>query len=163
MASDSGVFTIISNAILGTKFKIVCCFSGGGSQNLAMERGEVGGRVGWSWSSIKATRLHWIKQGKVSLLYQLALQKHPELPDVPLALDLVEDPDDKEVLKIALIRQSMGRPYMTPPGVPAARVTALRKAFDAMVVDPAFPGGGEEDEARDQPTDLGQGDPCAAG
>lgn len=138
VASDSGVFTIISNAILGTKFKIVCCFSGGGSQNLAMERGEVGGRVGWSWSSIKATRLHWIKEGKVKLIYQLALQKHPELPDVPLALDLVEDPDDKEVLKIALIRQSMGRPYMTPPGVPAARVAALRTAFDTMVRDPAF-------------------------
>lgn len=138
VASDSGVFTILSNTLLGTRFRIVCCFSGGGRQNLAMERGEVGGRVGWSWSSIKATKYDWFKAGKIRLLYQLALKKHPELPDVPLVTDLVTDPNDRAALEIVLIRQSMGRPYLAPPGTPKERVVALRKAFDATVKDPAF-------------------------
>jgi tripartite-type tricarboxylate transporter receptor subunit TctC len=138
VASDSGVFTMLSKAFLGAKFKIVCCFSGGGRQNVAMERGEIGGRVGWSWSSVKATKMDWYKAGKIKILYQLALRKHPDLPNVPLMIDLVKDPKDKAALELALIRQSMGRPYLAPPGAPKARVAALRAAFDATVKDPAF-------------------------
>ena len=136
--SDSGVFTLLSNATLGTKFKLICCYPGGGEQNLALERGEVAGRVGWSWSSIKTEKPDWIRDGKVVLLYQLALKKHPELPNVPLITDLAKNPDDRRMIRIALVRQEMGRPYLAPPGTPAARVTALRAAFDRMLTDPAF-------------------------
>lgn len=136
--SDSAVFTFLTNALLGTKFRLVAGYRGGDSQNVALEQGEVQGRVGWSWSSIKATKLAWLKDGKITLLAQYALKKHPDLPNVPLILDLAKSKDDREILSVAMIRQSMGRPYVAPPGVPAARVAALRAAFAGTFADPRF-------------------------
>lgn len=137
-AADSATFTRLCNAIFGTRFKLVAGYRGGGAQNIAMERGEVQGRIGWSWSSVAATKMDWVKDGKINLLVQFALEKHPDLPDVPLALDLTDDPDEKRILEVAFIRQGMGRPYVAPPGTPKARVDALRAAFEKLLTDPAF-------------------------
>ena len=137
MASDSAVFTILANSLLGTKFDLVCCYRGGGNQFLAMERGEADGRVGVSWSSIKQAKMDWYREGKIKIILQFALEKHPELPKVPLILDLV-DAEDKMVVEAVMIRQAMGRPYMAPPGLPSERVEALRAAFATTVADPAF-------------------------
>lgn len=136
--SDSGVFTLLSNVVLGTQFKLICCYPGGGEQNLALERGEVQGRSGWSWSSVKTEKPDWIRDGKLKLLYQYALKKHPELQHVPLITELVADPADRKMIEIVMVRQEMGRPYLAPPGTPQARVAALRTAFDRMLADPAF-------------------------
>jgi len=69
---------------------------------------------------------------------QIGLEKQRDLPDVPNALDLIGNADDKQVLSLILARQEMGRPFATPPGVPAERVAILRQAFDATLKDPAF-------------------------
>ena len=137
-ASDSAIFTYLTNAILGTKFKLVAGYRSGGSQNLALERGEVGGRIGWSWSSVAASKRAWVEDGKIIIFAQYGLEKHPDLPKVPLITELTNDPDKKKILEVALIRQGMGRPYVAPPGVPTDRAKALQTAFAQMLSDPAF-------------------------
>jgi len=136
--ADSAAFTFVTNALLGTKFKLVAGYRGGDSQNLALERGEVEGRCGWSWSSVVAVKMDWVKQKKINILAQYAMHKHPDLPDVPLILDLVSSADDRAVLEVALLRQEMGRPYVAPPGVPADRAGALQTAFERTFKDPKF-------------------------
>jgi hypothetical protein len=105
---------------------------------LALESGETEGVCGLSWSTMKAARPHWIKDNKLNVIVQLGLAKLPELPDVPSALDLVSDPVKRQVLELILIRQEIGRPVAAPPGLPADRLEALRRAFDDTMRDPEF-------------------------
>lgn len=137
--SQGGIGARALNSILGTQFQQVCCYGGDGSQNLAMERGEVEGRVGWSWSSLKSAHMEWLETGKLKLLMQVGLQKNREIPgDVPLVMDLAKTEKDKKTLKIIFANQSMGRPYVMPANVPPARVSIVRRAFMEMVKDRAF-------------------------
>jgi len=136
--ADSAAFTFVTNALLGTRFKLVAGYRGGDSQNLALERGEVEGRCGWSWSSVVAVKMDWVKERKINILAQYAMEKHPDLPDVPLILDLVSTPDDRAVLEVALLRQEMGRPYVAPPGISADRARVLQAAFEKTFKDPQF-------------------------
>jgi tripartite-type tricarboxylate transporter receptor subunit TctC len=134
-----GIGARVLNSILHTQFQQVCCYGSDANQNLALERGEIEGRIGWSWSSLKFTSMEWLQSGKITLLMQMGLQKNPEIPgDVPLVMDLVKTEKDKAALKIVFANQSMGRPYVMPPGVPAARVAEVQRAFVAMMKDPAF-------------------------
>jgi len=103
-----------------------------------MERGEVDGRCGWSWSSIKITKPEWLAEKKINLLLQMALQKSSELPDVPLIMDLATSDRDRQILKLVLARQQMGWPFLAPPDVPADRVQVLRQAFDATMKDAEY-------------------------
>jgi tripartite-type tricarboxylate transporter receptor subunit TctC len=138
-SSQGGVAARALNSILGTEFQQVCCYGGDPNQNLAMERGEVEGRIGWSWSSLKASSMNWLDSGKIRILMQVGLQKNPEIPgDPPLVVDLAPTAKDRAALKIIFGNQSMGRPYVMPPDVPAARVADVRRAFVAMAKDPAF-------------------------
>lgn len=138
-SSRGGIAARVVNSILGANFQQVCCYGGGNKQNIAMERGEVEGRIGWSWSSLRASKMEWLKSGKINLFMQFALEKHPEIPaDVPLVLDLAQTEKDKKALKIIFASQSMGRPYVMPPGVPSARVSLVQEAFMKMVKDSAF-------------------------
>jgi tripartite-type tricarboxylate transporter receptor subunit TctC len=138
-SSQGGISTRAVNSLLHAKFQQVCCYGGGNLQNFAMERGEVEARIGWSWSSLKATKMDWLESGKIRLLMQIGLKKNPDIPgDVPLVLDLAPTEKDKKALQIIFSNQSMGRPYIMPPGVPAARVATVREAFMTMVKDKAF-------------------------
>jgi tripartite-type tricarboxylate transporter receptor subunit TctC len=137
-AADTDQFPRIINGVLGTKMKIITGYPGGNDINLAMERGEVDGRCGWSWSSLKSTRGSWITDKKLTVLMQLSLTKHPELPDVPLVTDLAKTEEQRQILRLIFARQVMGRPYLAPPGVPADRVAALRAAFAATMADKDF-------------------------
>jgi tripartite-type tricarboxylate transporter receptor subunit TctC len=135
---DTGQFAKVMNAVLGTKLKIVAGYPGGNDVVLAMERGEVQGRCGWSWSSVLAARMSWWKEKKINILVQLALTKHPDLPDVPLVTDLAKNDAQRQMLRMIFARQVMGRPFVAPPGVPKERVAALRKAFMDTLADPDF-------------------------
>jgi hypothetical protein len=103
-----------------------------------MERGELQGRCGWSYSSVKAAHPDWLAQKKIAILVQFAHAKHPELADVPLVIDLAKTEDQRKLLRLVVARQVMGRPYLAPPGVPPATVAALRRAFMATMADKEF-------------------------
>ncbi len=135
---DSYVFPTVLNGVLGTKMKIVTGYPGGNEISMALERGEVQGRCGWSWSSMMATHGRWMRDGTIHILAQLALEKHPDIPDAPLVMDLAQTDEQRDILRLVFARQAMAWPYATPPGVPRDRLAALRDAFDAMVKDPEF-------------------------
>jgi tripartite-type tricarboxylate transporter receptor subunit TctC len=137
-AADTDQFPRILNGVLGTKFKIVSGYPGGNDVTLAMERGEVKGRCGWSWSSVLSTHKRWIDDKSITILAQLSLAKHPDLPDVPLVMDFAKTEDQQQIFKLIFARQVMGRPYLAPPGVPKDRADALRKAFADTMKDPDF-------------------------
>jgi tripartite-type tricarboxylate transporter receptor subunit TctC len=137
-ADDTYQFPALVNAVLGTKFKIVTGYPGGNDVTLAMERGEVKGRCGWSWSSVLATHKRWIDDKSITVLVQLSLAKHPDLPAVPLIMDFAKTEDQQQIFKLVFARQVMGRPFLAPPGVPKDRVDALRKAFLETLRDPDF-------------------------
>jgi tripartite-type tricarboxylate transporter receptor subunit TctC len=136
--ADTDNFPLTLNNVLGTKLKLITGYPGGNDVNLAIERGEVQGRCGWSWSSVKSTRPQWLEQHKIFIPVQFALEKHPELPNVPLVLELAKTDRQREILEVIFSGQPMGRPYLAPPGVPAERVKALRDAFDSMMKDKDF-------------------------
>ena len=136
--STSSQYPRAMNALLGTKFKIILGYPGGNDINLAIERGEVEGRGSNAWASWKSTRMDWIKDKKINIIVQIGLTKAPDLPDVPLMMDLAKNPEDKAVLKLLSASTTIGRPLFTSPGVPEERVKALRAAFDATMKDPEF-------------------------
>ena len=105
---------------------------------LAVEKGEVEGICGLAWQTYKAISFDWIENHKINVIVQLGLGKNPELPDVPLAIDLLKNPDDRKVLELIVLPQEFGRPFLAPPGVPADRMAVYRKAFQAVLKDEQF-------------------------
>ena len=134
-ANDTENFPAALNTILGTKFKIITGYTGVGI-NLAMERGEVYGRCGWSWTSFKNQQGQWLRDKKVNILIQLSLRKLPEIGNVPLVTELAKSKEDRQVFELVFAPQVMGRPYLMGPGVPAARVKAMRTAFARTTQNP---------------------------
>ena len=124
----------IMNWALGTKFKIVSGYKGSAGPALAFDRGEVD-TVAAPWGTLRTRRPHMLKE--ISFV-QVALAKDPQRRDVPLMLDLVKDPAKKAAVRFLSAQASFGRTLTAPPGVPADRVAALRKAFDATMADPEF-------------------------
>jgi tripartite-type tricarboxylate transporter receptor subunit TctC len=133
--SDSFLFTSIINGVLGSKMRMVAGYRSGNDMNLAMERGEVGGRCGWSWSSIRASNQNWIDEKKVHMLVQIGLGKHPDLPNVPSVMDLAKNAEDEQILRLLFARQTMAYPFLAPPDLPAERAFMLRAAFAAAMQD----------------------------
>jgi tripartite-type tricarboxylate transporter receptor subunit TctC len=135
---STDTFPNFLNALLHTKFKVVSGYKGTKDGMLAMERGEVTGNGGITWASLKATQASWLKEGKVRVILQYGLSKHPELPTVPWIYDYAKSAEDRAAMNLVFARQEFGRPYVAPPEVPAATVAALRKAFDETMSDAAF-------------------------
>jgi tripartite-type tricarboxylate transporter receptor subunit TctC len=140
LSDDGGnaVYPLLLNRFLGTRFKVVLGYQGGNTIQLAMERGEVDGRGSVIWSGFKAGWPQWIAEKKVNILVQLGLTKDPDLPDVPLLIDLAKDPTQAAIFRFISSDTVMGFPIMAPPGAAADRVAALRKGFADTLSDPAF-------------------------
>lgn len=126
---------LAANAFLGTKFKIVAGYEGTTHIDLAMERGEVMGHAGIGLVTVKARNQQWLAEKKVRIVAQFGFRPNPELPDVPL-LEMPKDESARQAMTVIVARQEFGRPLLTPPGVPAERLAALRRAFDASMKDP---------------------------
>lgn len=137
-ANDTDQIPKVINGLLNTRFRLATGYPTGAGLQHSMERRETFGRCGWSWSSIKATHPQWVTDGTINLLVQVALQKHSELPHVPLITDFAKTPEQREVLKTIFASQVLGRPFFTTPDVPMERLAALRRAFDAAMVDKEF-------------------------
>jgi predicted outer membrane repeat protein len=137
VSAGPGVYPKILNALFGTKFKVISGYDTG-SMRLAVEKGEVEGICGLAWQTYKAISFDWIENKKINVLVQLGLTKNAELQDVPLALELLKNPDDRKVLELIVLPQEFGRPFVAPPGVPAERMAIYRRAFQAVLKDEQF-------------------------
>jgi tripartite-type tricarboxylate transporter receptor subunit TctC len=136
--SDSDVYAMLVKNLFGAKLKLVSGYPGSAEIMLALERGELDGRAAFSWSSLKSSKPDWIRDKKVNYPVQLNTLRNPDLPDVPLLEDLASNDRQRQIIKLVLSRQVMGRPFAAPPGIPEERKQALRKAFDQIVSDPEF-------------------------
>jgi hypothetical protein len=131
------IYPVVLNEVLHTKFKLITGYQGTKETILAMERGEVDGRCGWGWSSLKATSPELLRDHKINLLLQLALAKAPGIPgDVPLVMDLVKDKADRQMLTLLFGPLALNKPFFAPPGTAPERVADLRKAFAQSMQDP---------------------------
>jgi tripartite-type tricarboxylate transporter receptor subunit TctC len=133
--ADPDTFALIMRNLFGAKVRLVTGYPGGNDINLAMERGEVDGRCGWSWSSLKSQK-NWLRQ--ITPLVQFAVEKNAELPNVPWAIERAANDEQRQVLRLLTAGQFLGRPFFSTPDLPADRKAALRAAFDATVKDPQF-------------------------
>jgi len=134
--SDPDIYAAVVKNLFGAKLKLISGYPGTSEVTIALERGEVDGRASWSWSSLKSTKPHWIKDNLVRFPVQLGTIKNKDLPDVPLILDFAKTDKQRQILTLILSRQVMGRPFAAPPGIPEDRKQALRKAFDDAFKDP---------------------------
>ncbi len=132
------MYPTVMNSVIGTRFKLVTGYQSTAEIGLAMERGEIEGRAGNNFNSIKAENAEWLRSGKIKLITQVGLERDAEFPDLPLLTDFAKSDDDRQVLKLFSTDVVIGRPFVTSPGVPPDRVAMLRKAFDEMLRDPAY-------------------------
>jgi tripartite-type tricarboxylate transporter receptor subunit TctC len=130
-------YPVLANKLFGYKFKVVTGYESTPKIHLAMESGEVHGTIA-NWSTLKAINPSWIAEKKIRILAQWALRKNAELADVPMFLDQAKTDPERAALALMLARLEYGRPFFLPPNVPAPRVEALRRAFDATMKDPAY-------------------------
>ena len=137
-SSPSVIYPQVSNNLLGSKFRIIAGYPGGGDINIAVERHELDGRGSDSWASIKATHSDWLRDHTINILFQVGPHREADLPDVPLWTELATNDDQRQILTLLSGDVSVGRPILTAPNVPAERVKALRRAFDDTMRDPQF-------------------------
>jgi tripartite-type tricarboxylate transporter receptor subunit TctC len=138
IAQDTGIYPRALNRIAGTKFKIVTGYASVGAVDLALERGEVQGKVGSTWKSLNSgPSARWVSDRTVTVLVQLGVRKAPDIPpDVPLGLDLARTPEDRQVLEVLCAPSATGYPSFMGPGVPRERVEAIRSAYLQSLKDP---------------------------
>jgi tripartite-type tricarboxylate transporter receptor subunit TctC len=138
VGSGTVIFPTLFNNVLGAKMKIVQGYKSGHMIDLAMERGEVFGRAGFTFESIESVHPDWLKENKFNILTQVGLRKEPGYEHIPMATDLATDKDDKSVINIFAGVVAVGSPIFTNQGVPKARLAALRTAFNTTLKDPAY-------------------------
>jgi tripartite-type tricarboxylate transporter receptor subunit TctC len=136
--NETDIFTNVYKNVLDAKVKLASGYQGTAGIMLAMERGELDGVCGIDWTTIKAQRPHWIKQKQINVLAQTAFRKDPDLPHVPLIMELTKDPEKLQILKLFVSSHELARPFAAPPGMPADRAAALIAAFEATMKDPDF-------------------------
>ncbi len=135
IGTDGHTFPNVLNNLLGTKFKIVLGYNSGKEMALALERKEVEGRGSWSWTSFKREAMDKLNSGEYLLLIQMGVRKSPELPNVPLVMDMAKNDEQRQILELLLAGQGMAWPYFVAPEVPADRVETLRAAFLGVAKD----------------------------
>lgn len=137
-ATSDSVYARVMNELIGTRFRVVEGYKDNPSMILATENGEIMGRAGWFMSSLMSTQRQPLQEGKLNIFVQVALEKHPELPSVPLVTEFISDPAKRQKLEFALSWLPMGRPFVAPPGLPVERVALLRSSFLATLKDAAL-------------------------
>jgi tripartite-type tricarboxylate transporter receptor subunit TctC len=137
VGSTVSVYPTVMNNVFGTKFKLIMGYRGSNDAMLAVERGEVEGHS-TSWTALKVGHPDWIRDKLISIFVQFAITPHADLPDVPTAVSLARNDEERQVLSTIMVAAEIGSAFFTTPGVPADRLFALRRAFDATMKDPEF-------------------------
>ena len=137
---DTGLYPLVPNKLIGTKFKVVTGYASSSEVDLAMQRGEAQGKIGWTWGNLNAgNTADWVSTGKVRVIIQMGLEKSPRIPaDVPLLLDLARNTEDRQLMEVIFGPAATGYPSFMGPGVPKDRVEAIRQAFRDTTKDAEF-------------------------
>jgi tripartite-type tricarboxylate transporter receptor subunit TctC len=135
VGSTVSIYPTVMNNVLGTRFKLIMGYKGSSDAMLAVERGEVEGHS-TSWTALKVAHPDWLRDGSVTILAQFALKRHADLPDISTAVDLARNDEERAILRAVMNATEVGTAFFTTPGVPADRLTVLRRAFDATIADP---------------------------
>src|SRR5258708_6878533 len=136
--ADPDVYAAVVKNLFGSGLKLVTGCPVTDDASLAMERGEIDGMCGLSYSTLRSRHADWMREKKVNILVQASLAKEPDLPDVPVMFDVAQTDEQRQILKLILSSQVTARPYAAPPGPPDDRKAALRKAFDDTMQDPGY-------------------------
>jgi tripartite-type tricarboxylate transporter receptor subunit TctC len=136
--TDSEIEANAMIRLMGAPMQIIRGYSGTAENLLALEKGEIQGLHGVSWSYVKTRKVDWLRDGKIRILLQTGLEPHPDLRSTPTIYDLVKSEDIRQIWDLILAPKVMSRPYALPPGVPEDRVAALRQAFERLAQDRAF-------------------------
>jgi hypothetical protein len=136
--SSMSIYPTVTNALLGTRFKIIEGYSGSAAGDLAMERREVDGRSGANLTSIFARHADWVRDRKINFLLQIGNRRDPLLPDVPLLQDLLTSERDRQIATVASLPTTVGPGYWMAPEAPDATLAIVRRAFEAAIKDPAL-------------------------
>jgi tripartite-type tricarboxylate transporter receptor subunit TctC len=136
--ADSDVFPQVLRHLFHLPLRIVTGYSGGAEMVLAMQRHEIDGRCGWSWTSLLSRDRSLYANKQIDVPVQLTLSRHEDLRDVPTIIDLAADAEKKAILRLIISRQVVARPFAAPPDVPHDRLQTLRAAFEATMRDPEF-------------------------
>jgi len=135
--STVSIYPTVTNNVLGTKFKLIMGYKGSNEAQLAVERGEAEGHS-TAWTAVKVAHPDWVADHKINIIVQYALKPHPELPDVPVVVDLARNNGERAILRAVMNATEVGTSFMTTPGVPSDRVALLRHAFEQTMKDPDF-------------------------
>ena len=135
--STVSIYPTVLNNVIGTKFKLVMGYRGSNEAMLAMERGEVEGHS-TAWAAVKVAKPDWLRDKTVNIIVQFALKRHPELPDIPTAVELARNDEERAVLSAIMNASEVGTAFFTTPGIPPERLAVLRRAFDDTMKDPDF-------------------------
>jgi tripartite-type tricarboxylate transporter receptor subunit TctC len=138
VGSGSTVYPLLMNNLLGTKIRIIAGYKTSQDIDLAMERGEVQGRAGNNFQSLKANRSDWLTGKKLVFMAQVGLQRDSEYPDLPLLTEFARTEEQRQIIAMFSAPIAIGRPFLTTPDVPADRASALRDAFAKVMADPDF-------------------------
>jgi tripartite-type tricarboxylate transporter receptor subunit TctC len=135
--NENVTFPLLLNQTIGTRFKLVRGYKGGGDLAIAIQRGEVQGRA-MTWTTLRGDHPDWLRDGKINLITQLALQRNPDLSQVPSAIEFVKDENDQRLYRVLFAPLEAGRPVAVAKGTPSDRVAMLRKALAALAADNEF-------------------------
>lgn len=138
VAGDSAIIPAMLNRLLGTKFKIIAGYPGTNAVSLAVERGEVDGTINLEWGSLKAVRANWLAEQKIRVLMQITFSPLREMSEVPAIETFIKSTEDRDMLRILLAKQDIGRPFLAPPGVAPEIVAEQRRVLEKISTDPEF-------------------------
>ena len=136
--SMSLIYAQALNTYGGAKLKIVKGYNGSADIQLAAERGEVDVNGSYSLPAVLVSHPDWVRDGTANILYQNALKRFPQLPQVPTLSELMLTDEGRTVAHVVAGMAEIGRSILTTPGVPEERLAALRTAFQEMLKDPDF-------------------------
>ena len=136
--ADDEIYADVLRNMFHLPLRVVSGYPGRAETVLSIQRGEIDGLCGWSWSSLMSRDKYLLDSKQLIVTLQLGVEKNLDLPGVPLVGDLTDDPKQKAALKLIFSRLTIARPFAAPPGLTAERAAALRAAFDATMRDPEF-------------------------
>ena len=148
-ASGTTKEAYVMKNLLGFRYRVIMGYPGGNDVDLAMERGEIEGRANLAYSGLKSRNAKEVAEGKIRVLYQMGVEKHPEMPNVPSVLDMARNDEERRLLELNFMHSDIGYSFAAPPDLPAARLATLRQAFKATLEDPQL-----KDEAAKQQLDI---------